>query len=336
MTEISSKFSKDYLKLKNPFPGEENIVFIEEGHEYECYNPFFDKWIKKSQFDAEVGIDLESTTGLFKTMFHDGWAERARIKFYKERHIFMNDPTHPLHGCKTPEDVQDRNGSGAREAGNRMHEVYEIYCNLYQQAVDQDGNFERANEFMQYIHDYYERKFLMPMIRRFKIDKGVLEFYRTEAKMYDPVLNISGTIDMLLRNPETGDIVIVDHKRSSYALKPDTKHRKYNYRNYGFFLDTWKKIPNNSFRKYSLQLHVYRYILEQNYGMNVTDLALAVYDPKKRGTASEYTVKFIPMDDIHRKAVMEYMRTRANCILQRRDKLPPKLVEQLDIRANLF
>jgi hypothetical protein len=98
--------------------------------------------------------------------------------------------------------------------------------------------------------------------------------YRTEWMVYHEDLKLSGSIDMVFQNKK-GELEIYDWKRSKaieydfdipryakYALTPCISH-----------------FPDKNYWHYSLQLNVYKYILESKYGKKITKMCLVCLHP---------------------------------------------------------
>ena len=95
--------------------------------------------------------------------------------------------------------------------------------------------------------------------------------YRTEWVVYSLDMKIAGSIDMVYENPD-GTLAIYDWKRSKEIAKtndwgrtatsPGTEH-----------------IPDCNFWQYTLQLNLYRKIVELHYGKRVTKLCLVQLHP---------------------------------------------------------
>ena len=95
--------------------------------------------------------------------------------------------------------------------------------------------------------------------------------YRTEWVVYSPNLKIAGSIDMVYEN-EDGSLAIYDWKRSKDIAKTN---------DWGRTATTpgATHIPDCNFWQYSLQLNLYRKIVELHYGKRVTKLCLVQLHP---------------------------------------------------------
>lgn len=99
--------------------------------------------------------------------------------------------------------------------------------------------------------------------------------YRTEWAIFDETLRIAGTLDFL--DYTDGVYTIYDWKRSDKIIEngqPLTTDR-YNKT----ALSPINHIPDTTYWHYTLQLSIYRYILERNYGITVKTSRLAIFHP---------------------------------------------------------
>jgi ATP-dependent exoDNAse (exonuclease V) beta subunit len=93
-----------------------------------------------------------------------------------------------------------------------------------------------------------------------------LKPYRTEWKIYHEDLKISGCIDMVYENTD-GTISIFDWKRSK-EINTTNSWNKF------ALTECISHLPDTNFWHYSLQLNIYKTILEEKYDKIVKDLFL--------------------------------------------------------------
>ena len=145
----------------------------------------------------------------------------------------------------------DANRDQAARAGTKMH--YDIECFYNELNV--------VNESIEYA---YFQKFVADF-------GGQLKAFRTEWMVYYEEYRLSGSIDMVFENPD-GTLQIYDWKRcksidfeafgDATALTPCISH-----------------LPDTNFWHYSIQLNMYKRILESKYDKKVTDLYLVCLHP---------------------------------------------------------
>ena len=112
------------------------------------------------------------------------------------------------------------------------------------------------------------------MFCNFRKDHATLVPYRSEMIVFAEDLKIAGSIDMLYRDPDdpTG-FIVADWKRSK-QIKFDNKWQKGLHP----FLED---LDDCNFIHYSLQLSIYKYILQRYYGMKVNGAFLVVLHPNQ-------------------------------------------------------
>ena len=107
---------------------------------------------------------------------------------------------------------------------------------------------------------------------KFLKDNPDLEPYRSEWLIYDNKYKILGIIDAIFRNKRNNKYYIYDWKRvKNIYFQPDFF---YNFGNYP--LNT---IPNLNGYHYSLQLNLYKYIIENNYDIKIDGIYICQFHP---------------------------------------------------------
>ena len=255
----------------NAHPKDTHIRFQEEGHKY---------WIRGS------GENVVSTTTLIGTYFSkfDG---RAII----DRHIqradnirYFEDPTYKYYRMDSDAILAmwDELGRKAAEEGTYNHEQIERYYNGLVVDFSKREHFELFNKFhLDHIKD--------------------LEPFRTEMLIYHEALRITGSADMLYRNRKTKKIVLADWKfikrlsvrNRSKQAKPPLDH-----------------LDDTNHTKYTLQLSIYRYILETEYGYDVETQFLVILHKNQKN---------------YRKVVTPYLRQEVEKMFALRQEQLEKL-----------
>lgn len=127
--------------------------------------------------------------------------------------------------------------------------------------------------------------------------------YRSEWVIWDETYRIAGTIDALMYNTKTGGYWVYDWKRVSKGLEPDIEATRYGYKPEP---DEWlgevshwtkKMLPpvdelyETKYWNYSLQLNLYRSILERCYGMTIEGMVLVQMHPSLAGVRCHRVVR---------------------------------------------
>jgi hypothetical protein len=157
------------------------------------------------------------------------------------------------------------NGKIASTYGTQMHQVIEDYYNgkVYECDKPEYGYFQR-----------------------FLVDHEHLTPYRTEMRVYDEEYGLSGSIDMLFKNAD-GTFSIFDWKFSKEI------QYKNDYGKTGF--GPAKELDDCNVSHYSLQLNVYRAILQRNYGMTIKEMCLVFMH---RDLSDSYLKVYVPEIDL--------------------------------------
>ena len=100
-----------------------------------------------------------------------------------------------------------------------------------------------------------------------------LEPYRTEWEVWSKEHLLCGSIDMVFRRKSNGKFLIYDWKRSK-AIKTENTYQK--------GLAPLDHLDDCNYWHYTLQLNVYRWILENLYGMEIEGMALIVLHPDNK------------------------------------------------------
>lgn len=162
----------------------------------------------------------------------------------------MMDPNYKYFGMKREEIKASWSGNEASLLGTAMH--YDIEC--YYNGWDVKNESIEFQYFKKFVGDY---KHLKP--------------YRTEWTVFYKEYKLAGSIDMVFED-EDGDLWIYDWKRTKeitsesfgnkMALTPCIQH-----------------LPDANFYHYSLQLNLYRTILEDKYGKTIKGMCLVKLHP---------------------------------------------------------
>ena len=143
------------------------------------------------------------------------------------------------------------NRNNAAQAGTKLH--YDIEC--YYNGNPRENHSVEYQYFINFAEKYSN---LVP--------------YRTEWMIYDESLRLAGSIDMIFKKDD--NYVIYDWKRS--------KEIKKNSFNTFSHTECIQHIPDANFWHYSLQLNIYKAILEKNYDINITELYIVCLHPNHK------------------------------------------------------
>lgn len=150
------------------------------------------------------------------------------------------------------------NGRSASEAGTEMHLAIEQYFNGAEHLIP--ARVLGTREWSHFVAFW----------NRFKDE---IEPYRTEWEVFVEEIKLAGSIDGIFRSKRDGSILIYDWKRSK-EIKMEN--------NFQSGLGPLSHLPDCNYWHYSLQLNIYRYILENYYGEHVSDMYLVILHPDQQ------------------------------------------------------
>ncbi len=190
-------------------------------------------------------IDCDSVTtvveGCFEQFDAEKWARRKTTDEESARKLMAE---------------WARKGEEARDAGTLMHDRIERFY-LGQDIEDEAYDDDSFNLFLKFVENYE------------------LKPFRSEWRIFSEKYRLAGTLDFLTFD---GDVFeIYDWKRSSKIVDHDGRPLLNNYGKYAFA--PLSMLPDTTFHHYALQVSLYRYILETEYDIVVSDGHLGTFHP---------------------------------------------------------
>jgi hypothetical protein len=231
------------LAVVNAHPRDARISFEEETHKY-TIDGVRDGWI--------------SCTGFIHGFFQEFDPDAVIKKMMSSR----NWPSSKYFGM-TAEAIKKQwsdSGTEASALGTRMHLDIERYNN-----AEPVGNLA-GDEYEPCLGTEWD--YFLNYEKRHRLVRGFVP-YRTEWLVFKEDIKLAGSIDMIYLKPD-GTLAIYDWKRA--------KEMKYE-NSYQSGLAPLDHLPDTNYWHYSLQLNIYRRILEEFYGVVVSELALVVLHP---------------------------------------------------------
>lgn len=230
------------LESKNPHPLDEHIKFYEKEHIY-----FFkDKQLKLS------------VTSLVHSYFNP-FDSDLTIKKMKNGTNWPN-PKY-VHEDGTPftaseiKTVWEADGELSRNQGTWMHYNIENYLN----GMKTSKNIVKE---MSQFKSFYEKEV---------INMNIIP-YRTEWRVVAPDLSLGGSIDFVGKCSD-GTYALLDWKRST---KVNNKSKNYP-KEYG--KPPIENLEDTKANQYSLQLNIYKYLLENYYGLKISIMKIVSCHP---------------------------------------------------------
>jgi hypothetical protein len=215
----------------------------------------------------------------------------SRCKFYPESHTYEIDEsiyrsvTTIISGFFSVFDADDaiqkmKNGRnwnpGNKYWGMQDFEIKQLWEEKGIQASEQ-GTYlhEQIEKF--YLDEKHEEPLEFSHFLDFAKDHNFLNPYRTEWRIFDEKFKIAGTIDFIAEN--NGNLEIYDWKRSLKVINkksglPITENP------WDSGVKGLNDTDDTSYNHYVLQLSMYRYLLERNYGILISNMFIVVLHPK--------------------------------------------------------
>jgi len=148
---------------------------------------------------------------------------------------------------------------------------------------------KRARDLGTQLHDRIERYYLgEPVTEEWMRDESFRLFaafawdvrlcpYRSEWRIYHEESRMAGTLDFLARRAD-GTFDIWDWKRSSKVV--DSLGHSIVYNSFGRTgHEPLGNLPDTTYHHYALQVSIYRYILEDKYGLRIASAHLGIFHP---------------------------------------------------------
>lgn len=259
----------------------ESLFFIEKGHQYLYKNKEFTSVTTVvKQYEPIMKANYWSVRDYLREQGHDPKSYYARSINVPEDHFHLNgellSPKQWKKWIPKAKHIRDNwseLGRIAREKGTFIHYYAEMLA--WRKMIDiPDEYIEEAKSVQQFYKDYRPN----PMLTEFVIG--------------DPEHEIAGQFDLFTKYG-----VLIDYKSDE-----DVEKRPFGYFNYP--LDD---LPNSKINKYTLQLNLYKYIMEKHYGLIVRKMMIVNI------LKNEYKIIEIPdRQDLINKLLYDYKRVLIN------------------------
>lgn len=217
-------------------------------HERDKRIKFLDKGHK--YWIDDDNTDLISCTTFIKKFLNE-FDTDAVIDNIMKSEKYNNDPDYKYYGMKE-DDIKklwNDNSKKAMNNGTNLHLDIENFYN----GIDIKND---SIEYKQFLNFYEEHK--------------KMKIYRTEWLIFSDILKITGAIDAVFID-DNRELILCDWKRS----------KEINYKNFNNHkaLYPFDHLQDCNYSQYSLQLNLYRIIIETYYGFKVKEMFLVVMHP---------------------------------------------------------
>lgn len=194
---------------------------------------------------------LVSVTTLISRYVPDRFHEFI-VKRIQDGKRWWNDPTYDYYSLSAGDIITKMSSKGrvATEAGSFLHDTIHRYYSLMDLP---DPLMEEFEYFRNFQNDYSH---LVPV--------------RSEWTIFHQSALIAGSIDMLYWDNKCDKFTIVDWKRV----------KQMNFKGGEECIYPVDDMKSCNYVKYSLQLNLYKYILVQEYGLDVGDIMIVQIHPR--------------------------------------------------------
>lgn len=259
----------NYLKDVNHHEKDDYITFTELNHNY-TIGDGKTKFISTTTFIHTLFSPFDADTVITNMMNSKKW---SLSKYYG----------------MTREEIKRKWSNKARQSsmeGTGLHQYVELFMNQCSTRPLLPGNSHTHRELLEMYENENREQFSEIYNTRewshflqFVANYPNLKPYRTEWMIYDEECKIAGSIDMVYMN-EDGTLSIYDWKRC-LTIEKTSGWNKYGIE------ECVNHLPDTNFWHYSLQLNIYKRILEKNYGMNISQLFLVKLHPDNKSGSFE-------------------------------------------------
>ncbi len=232
--------------------------------------------------DSEIAFDPEphkyyvkgqttkflSATGIVHAYFEEFESREVCQKMIKREDFKTKkyEKYHKMIGATEEETIRnimkswEENGKEQAMKGTAMHRWIELYLNQ-EKVLDAEGK-EMKDESVEF-------QYFLNWLKE-KGDQD-LEPFRCEWQLWDLEYSAVGTIDAIFRNKKTGEYIMFDWKRSKQISKSSFGGKK--------GLGVCRFLLDCNYTHYTLQLNLYKFLLEKNYGLNISRMFIVVFHP---------------------------------------------------------
>jgi hypothetical protein len=282
---MNTQTLKPILAIKNKHSRDDNISFEEKNHKYTINEKgnSITPYISTTTFIHKQFENFDADEIIKKMMSGKNW---TNSKYFG----LTNDEI---------KKIWSDNGSLVSGEGTNLHNKIEKFMN---QQLPNDEEYSHKNLLKNYIeNNYIDNSVDWSLFLKYIENYPDFVCYRTEWLIYDEEVKIAGSIDMVYINKNDNSLNIYDWKRSKkitkeafnnkYAITPCIDH-----------------LPDSNYFHYSLQLNIYKAILEKNYNVIIKDLYLIRLHPENKNNTFE-AIKIINLSN-EVKELFEYRKTQ--------------------------
>lgn len=192
----------------------------------------------------------------------------------------------PYFGMTKQEIIKKWEDDGLKSSilGTRMHLLIENYLQKTKVKNGWKGLHKEKKQFKNVKH---------------RLNKLGYRPYRMEWRIFSEDYKLAGTLDCLWKHKYEDEYILIDWKRCK-EIKLNNRYEK--------ALSPIKKYDNCNYIQYSLQLNLYKWILETYYGINIKHMWLCSFYP----TQEKEVVHIIPNMNIEIQKMLQVWKNKLN------------------------
>lgn len=242
MTSINHKMDNHYSNI-NKHPRDERISFEPISHTYQI----IPERTQEDNDQTRVETYISATT-----IIHKYFPEFDTDTVIKKMMKSSNWKKSPYYGMTIDEikNKWEENRVSAAAKGTQVHDWIEnFYVGGYVSPCKEADESKSFKNFMDFHNEY-----------GWKV-------YRTEWRVFTEIYKVAGSIDIVFEGSEKGKVKVYDWKNSK-EIKMDNRYEK--------GLEPLQHLSNCNYYHYSLQLNLYKWILERHYDVKVEEMGLII------------------------------------------------------------
>ncbi len=198
---------------------------------------------------------FESVTNVYQSLFEEFDEDSIIDTMLLRSHLWTEE--HKYYGMTKDEikKLWKDNREDSLEKGIKLHKQIEDYYNKTLDIIPDTTEFSYFLNFEEDICD-------------------IMDPYKTEYMIYDKEYKVAGTVDMIFSLRGTDKYVIYDWKRTKKNICHEPHYGK------TAIPEFVSHLEDTPYVRYSLQLNMYKYILEKNYNISIDGVYIAVFYPE--------------------------------------------------------
>ena len=255
-------YSSEHYSTRNQHPRDKRITFEPIAHTYQI----LPDEVKENEFPETY---ISATT-----IIHKYFPEFESDKVIEKMMKASTWKKSPYYGM-TPDEIKTKWEENRVSAANKGTQVHDWIENFYLNGCKSPCKEAEESKSFQNFMDFHNEYGWKP--------------YRTEWRVFTEQYKIAGSIDIIFEGSGPGKIKVYDWKNSKEIKTTNWYEKGYHPLNH---------LPNCNFYHYSLQLNLYKWILENHYNLKVEEMGLIVVH-ESFPTYLKYDVKDMTKDIVN-------------------------------------